>query len=207
MAKNRIILVVIACFSVAALAAPTPSFMPLKFPPRKPGMTKEEYSKEIKKAFEETRRQERKMDHEHIRLMVREAWKRELRISERQWKIIETKCKREQLVSWTTQVGAGYGGKDEQSFRWIKSTEDRGGGFPLPKTPDELTEGEKIVAELIDLMRQESASDEEIRQKIDALQQAREKARKELPKAKQELAALLTTPRQEAVLLLMGYID
>jgi hypothetical protein len=181
--------------------------MPLKFPPRKPGITNEEYSKEIKKAFEEARRQRRKRSHEYIRLMVREAWKRELRISERQWKIIEPKYEKVQLVSWTTWAGSGYGGKDEQSFRWIKSTEDRGGGFPLPKTPDELTEGEKIVEELIDLMRKERASNEEIRQKIDALQRVREKAKKELPKAKKELAAVLTTPRQEAVLLLMGSID
>jgi hypothetical protein len=61
--------------------------------------------------------------------------------------------------------------------------------------------------ELIDLMRQEDPSDEELRQKIDALQQVREKARKKFPKAKRELAAVLTTPRQEAVFLLLGYID
>ncbi len=75
------------------------------------------------------------------------------------------------------------------------------------KAPDEMTEGEKIVEELIDLLEDENAKDEEIRQKIDALQRAREKAKKELPKAKQELAAVLTTPRQEAVFLIMGYID
>jgi len=39
------------------------------------------------------------------------------------------------------------------------------------------------------------------------LQQVREKARKEWPKAKRELAAVLTTPRQEAVFLIMGRID
>lgn len=42
------------------------------------------------------------------------------------------------------------------------------------KAPDEMTEGEKIVEELIDLLENENTKDEEIRQKIDALQQARE---------------------------------
>jgi hypothetical protein len=67
--------------------------------------------------------------------------------------------------------------------------------------------GMATYEELIDLMLQKNTSDEELRQKIDALQQVREKARKKLPKAKRELAAVLTTPRQEAVFLLLGYID
>ena len=75
------------------------------------------------------------------------------------------------------------------------------------KAPDEMSEGEKIADELIDLLEDENAKDKEIRRKIDALQQAREKAKKELPKAKQKLAAVLTSPRQRAVFLLMGPID
>ena len=70
-----------------------------------------------------------------------------------------------------------------------------------------MTEGERIVEELTDLLEDKNSKEEEIRQKIDALQRARAKARKALPKAKQELAAVLTTPRQEAVFLLMGGID
>jgi hypothetical protein len=41
------------------------------------------------------------------------------------------------------------------------------------KAPDEMTEGEKIVEELIDLQENENEKDEEIRRKIDTLQQAR----------------------------------
>ena len=67
--------------------------------------------------------------------------------------------------------------------------------------------GTASYEELIDLMRQENPSCEELRQKIDALQQVREKARKERPRAKRELAAVLTTARQEAVFLLLGHID
>jgi len=75
------------------------------------------------------------------------------------------------------------------------------------KAPNEMTEGEKIVEELTDLLENENAKDEEIRRKIDALQQAREKAKGQLPKARQELRKVLTTPRQEAVFLLLGCID
>jgi len=79
---------------------------------------------------------------------------------------------------------------------------------PAPdKTPDELTESEKIVEELIDVLENENSKDKEIRKKMDALQQFREKAQRELPKAKQELRDVLTSPRQEAVFLIMGSID
>ena len=47
---------------------------------------------------------------------------------------------------------------------------------------------------------------ETIRKAIE-LQQVRENARKELPKVGRELAPLLTTTRQEAIFLIMGYID
>jgi Spy/CpxP family protein refolding chaperone len=70
-----------------------------------------------------------------------------------------------------------------------------------------MPENFRVIEKLIDLLQDETAKDEEIRKKIDALQQARAKARKKLPEAKKKLAAVLTTPRQEAVFLLLGYID
>lgn len=211
MTKQIIILVLIACFTLAVFAQRTPPRM--RIPPTGPdprslrGLTEEEASEVIKKWFADRRLHNRKLDHEHIRLMVREAWKNELRVNERQWRIIEPKYEREELISKTTRARAYYGIKNCKDFYWRKATEDRGGGFKPPKTDAELTESEKIVSELIDLVRQENPSDEELRRKINALQQVREKARKELPKARRELAAVLTTPRQEAVFLVMGRID
>jgi len=207
MAKQRIIVLSVLSFSLMVFTGQTLSQMRSGPPPLKPGMTEEEAKKAIEKWEADRRLQRRKLAHEHIRLMAREAWKHELRVSERQWRIIEPKDEREELVSWTTRTRAGCGVRDYQTFYWRKPTEDRGGGWPPPKTPEELTEGQRIVCELIDLMRQEDPSDEELRQKIDALQQVREKARKEWPKAKRELAAVLTTPRQEAIFLIMGRID
>jgi len=70
-----------------------------------------------------------------------------------------------------------------------------------------MIEGEKLADELIDLLEDENSKEEEIKKKIDELQQVREKARKELAKVGQELAPLITTPRQEAIFLIMGHID
>ena len=205
MAKKIIILVSVVCFSIATLAAPTPSGMP-KLPLRKRGMSAEEHRKEVEKAIEQHKQQEADRSKEYMDLMVRQAWKRLLRVTDQQWKIIEQKREKVGRLYRERRVGAaGCGGNDEQSFHWNRWSKGTGG--VSAKAPDEMTEGKKIADELIDLMRKERAKDEEIRLKIDALQRAREKAKKELPKAKQELAAVLTTPRQEAVLLLMGYID
>ena len=206
MAKHKIILISFICFSMA-LSSQKSSHIPIKLPPRKPGMTSEEHKKAIEEWLAQRRRQERERDEEDFRLMVREAWKNELRVSEQQWRIIEPRHEREELISLTTEVHAFCGISNRKGFYWSKATEDRGEIFPLPKTPDELTEGERIVDELIDLLRKENTSDEELRRKIDLLQQVRENARKELPKAKQELSAVLTSPRQEAVYLIMGRID
>ena len=211
MAKNRIILVVVACFSVAVLAAPTPSGMPLKFPLWKRGMSAEEHRKEVEKAIEQHRQQRLKRAKERINLKARQAWKRLLGVNERQWKLIEPKEGKIVDLFIQARVGAGSGirrnrNDNEQYFHWNRPSESS--QHPMKgKARDQMPEGYRIVEELIDLLEDENAKDKEIRRKIDALQQAREKAKKELPKAKQELAKVLTTPRQRAVFLLMGPID
>ena len=175
------------------------------------GMTAEEREKESKKFPEWLARkwqQDKEIAEEHSKLRIREAWKRLLRVTEQRWKPIESKHEKVWALRIETRVGAiGIGGRDEQSFRWHRRSKDV---YPWAwgiKALDEQTEGERIAEELIDLLENENTKDLEFRQKIDALQQAREKARKQLPKARQELADVLTTPRQEAVFLLMGSID
>ena len=181
--------------------------MPPKFPQRKPGMTSEEYNKEVEKFFRQQSWQRRDRNKEYMNLMAMQAWMRLLRVSERQWKTIKPKYEKEKLISQTTRASAFYGIENGKNFFWSKTTEDKGGIFASPKSPNELTEGERTVDELIDLLRQESTSDEKLRRKIEVLQQVREKAREALPQAKKELAAVLTTRRQEAIFLILGHID
>jgi endo-alpha-1,4-polygalactosaminidase (GH114 family) len=174
------------------------------------GMTREERKKEYRKAFEEwqfqRRQQERKRSEERMRLMWREALKRLLRATEQQWRLIQPKYEAELAPDREARVCArGSGGSNEQSFHWMRRSEISGAG--RAKTLDEMTEGEKIVEELIDVLENENSKDEEIRRKIHALQQARDKAKGQLPKARQELRKVLTTAHQEAVFLLLGCID
>jgi hypothetical protein len=212
MTKQRKILVSVVCFSIALFTVQTLSQVPTR-PPRlrdMKGMTREERKKEHRKAMEEWQfqrmQQDRKKSEERMRLMWREALKRLLRATEQQWRLIQPKYEAELAPDREARVRArGGGGSNEQSFHWMRRSEISGAG--RAKTLDEMTEGEKIVEELIDLLENESSKDEEIRRKIDALQQVRDKAKGQLPKARQELRKVLTTPRQEAVFLLLGCID
>jgi len=70
----------------------------------------------------------------------------------------------------------------------------------------ELTEGEKACEELFELLQDKSSKPEKIKQKMDALRQAREKAKKQLDKVRQELRKILNS-RQEANLVLLEVLD
>jgi len=205
MAKHKILIVSFVCFSVVS-AGQRPSYMPPKIPLPKPGMTAEENKEEVRKAIEQHKRQERERDKEYMDLMARQAWIRLLRVSESQWNLINPKYKKANDLSWDVWIGAGGSGRDMESFHWNKPSDTP--QHPMEfKSRDQWTEGYIIVEELIELLEDEKSTDEAIKQKIDALQQFREKARKALPMAKQELSKVLTTPRQEAIFLIMGYID
>ena len=206
MAKHKIIFISFACFSVVVLAGQKPTYMPPKLPPLKHGMTSEEYHQEVEKAFEQQRREQRERFKEYINLMATEAWKHLLRVTEAQWKLIEPKYSKANDLALEMWICApGWGGRNEQDFHWHRRS--KGDGSREAMTLDEMNECERIVEALTDLLENEKSTDEQIRKKIDALQQAREKPRKALPLAKKELAEALTNTRQEAILLIMGYID
>jgi len=206
MARQGIILLLVACFSFVLLAEQPPSFVLPRLPQFKPGMSREEYKKEIDKAFEQHREEQIDRNIEYMNVMATEAWVHLLRVTEAQWKLIEPKNKKVNDLDWEMWAGAGGAGSDsEGNFRWIRASE--GYGRMRGKTRDQMPEANRAADELIDILEDPNSTDAQIRKKIDALQQARENARKALPKAKQELAAVLTTPRQEAVFLLKGYID
>lgn len=70
----------------------------------------------------------------------------------------------------------------------------------------ELTEGEKACEELFELLQDKNSRPEKIKQKMDALHQAREKAKNQLAKVRQELREILNS-RQEAKLVLLEVLD
>ena len=69
-----------------------------------------------------------------------------------------------------------------------------------------LTEGEKACEELSELLQDKNSDPEKIRQKMVALRKAREKARNQLAKVRQELREILNS-RQEAKLVLLEVLD
>jgi len=162
-----------------------------------------------------------------------EAMKQALEVDERQWKVIEPKlkkvraCRDQAFVgiglpfqsSFTSSVvplpgGAGgqsFGGGFAGGFQFQAGGGGGGGTVAHSSSPwqdfdRQPTEGERICEELQLLLQVTGAGPDEIRQKLDVLRKAREKARKQLVKAQQELRKVLTF-RQQARLVLMGLLD
>ena len=202
MTKRKLIIVLTACLTLGAIGS---TLRPPQHKPRKPpslrGLTDDEKKETMEKWFDDQHLNRRIARCEYLAEVTKQAIKNELRVSDAQWRIIEPKYERQ--IRLMKDAGAR---SSNMGHQWIKPTESTL-GRALPLTFAELSEAYKNVDKLVDLLRREDTTDEELRKQIDALQQAREKARKERPKAKQELAATLTTPRQEAVFLLLGHID
>lgn len=214
MANQKLIIVLIACLiACLTLGAIGGTLRPPQHISRKPpslrGLTDDEKKEIMEKWANDQNLKEQIAQYEYLAEAWKQAMKNELRVNEAQWRIIEPKYEKEiQLMSDTRARSANvitiFSKNKNLGFKWIKPTESKRG---KPKTFAELTDAERNVEKLVDLLRREDTTDEELRKQIDALQQAREKARKEWPKAKQELAATLTMPRQEAVFILMGDIN
>jgi len=162
-----------------------------------------------------------------------EAMKQALGVDESQWKVIEPKlkkvraCRDQAFVgiglpfqsSFTSSVVPSPGGAGGQSFggggfaggfQFQAGGSVQGTGFhsspPWQNFDRQPTEGERICEELQQLLQVPGAGPDEIKLKLDALRKAREKARKQLVHAQQELRKVLTF-RQQARLVLMGLLD
>lgn len=95
-------------------------------------------------------------------------------------------------------VGFGSSGSGGSVQSWAGPT------WRLADRP--LTEGEKACEELSELLQDKNSDPEKIGQKMVALRQAREKAREQLAKVRQELREILDS-RQEAKLVLLEVLD
>ena len=186
-------------------------------------MSPEEKVRYFRRMAEEQRRMAKEQE--------AEAMKQALEVDERQWKVIEPKlkkvraCRDQAFVgiglpfqsSFTSSVVPSPGGAGGQSFGGgfsggFQFQAGGGGGTVVNRSSPwqdfgrQPTEGEKICEELQLLLQVPEDRPDEIRQKLDALRKAREKAGKQLVKAQQELRKVLTF-RQQARLVLMGLLD
>ncbi len=157
----------------------------------------------------------------------REMWKREneiagkylqemyaLEVNRRQWEIIKRKLENVDRLRARAACGTSF-----EMYRLPGAT---GPPFPNPRymhewgwkwperwtsrAPAELSEGERIVKELIELIDRNNPNAEQLQQKIDALRDYRHRMRIELAQAIDDLREGLTI-RQQAALALIGWFN
>ena len=137
-----------------------------------------------------------------------------LEVNRQQWEIIKRKLENVERLRARASRGAGF-----EMYRLPGAT---GPELPDPRymhewgwkwperwksrAPTELSEGEKIVKELIELIDSKSASSEQLQQKMGALRDYRRRMRVELEQAMDDLREGLTV-RQQAALSLMGWFN
>ena len=140
-----------------------------------------------------------RFDPEQMRQRMLERFKEALGATDEEWKVLAPRIQKVQTLSSQLRGRGGMGGM------FVGRTPRR----ETPERPEptrEPTAVEKALQELQAVLDNEEARPMEIKQKLTALRQAREKVKQELAKAQQELRGLLTA-RQEAQLVLMGLLD
>ena len=121
--------------------------------------------------------------------------KESLQPTDQEWTSLEPKVTKVLTLSRQTGGLGMFGGMGMSSRR---------PGAQGPEVP--LTPVGKVTDELRKVLENKEAKSEEIKAKLTVLREAREKAKKELAKAQQDLRQGLTA-RQEAQLVLMGLLD
>jgi len=132
-----------------------------------------------------------KMMNERQIARIKEA----LQPTDQEWTALEPKVTKVLTLSRQTGGMGMFGGMGMSSRR---------PGAQGPEVP--LTPVGKVTEELRKVLENKDAKSEEIKAKLTALREAREKAKQELAKAQQDLRKGLTA-RQEAQLVLMGLLD
>jgi len=199
-------------------------------PRRMPGQPDFERLREMSpeekmKYFQQLAEEQRKAAEEQEAIAMRQA----LGADEEQWKVIEPRLKkvkhyREQAFigtgppfqnnfsSFSTGPGGaqGFSSGFAGSFQFQAGGSKPGGTFQnVPGRQDfdgPVSDGEILCEEIQRLLDDPQATPEQVRQKLDALRIARDKARRQWIAAQQQLRDVLDY-RQQARLVLMGLLD
>ncbi|TKJ36758.1 MAG: hypothetical protein CEE38_10670 [Planctomycetes bacterium B3_Pla] len=176
------------------------------------------------KYFQELLEEQRRVAEEQEALAMQQA----LGVDEKQWKVIEPKLKK--VKSYREQAFIGTKPPFQSNFSTFSTGPGVAGGFggfsggfqfqaggnaggmatssisPIGDPDRPLTDGERLIEELQWLLQDPEPEPAELRQKLDALRRAREKATKQWVRAQQELRKILNL-RQEATLVMMGFLN
>jgi hypothetical protein len=115
--------------------------------------------------------------------------------TDEEWKVIEPKLTKVMETRFEAGGGFGFGG----GFRG----RDRGNDSQSPSDASPVRAAQR---DLDQVLSNKDASAEQINAKLTALREAREKAKATLAAAQKDLKEVLTQ-RQEAVLVMRGYLD
>ena len=157
------------------------------------------FSQETRPERRERGEQRARFDPEQMRQRNLERMKELLGATDEEWKVLGPRVEKVQTLSSQLR---GRGGMGEMFVRRAPGRETPEG----PEATRKPTGVEKALQELRTVLDNEEAKPEEIKQKLTALREAREKVKQELAKAQKQLRELLTM-RQEAQLVLMGMLD
>lgn len=147
----------------------------------------------------EGRRRRGQFDRSRMQQMMLERLKENLEASDDEWTALKPRLETVMTLSRQTTGGGG--------MRSLFRRDRRPGPEPAPAQPErQVSDAEKKAEELTKILENKEAKPEEIKAKLTALREAREKAKDELAKARASLRELLTQ-RQEAKLVLFGILD
>jgi len=143
-----------------------------------------------------------------------ERWKEQLGADDEAWKVIQPRLTKVMELNRQQGMGGRGGMFGPGGMRGRGSDQGPGGRGgqqgDRPRFPGmenrQPTEVEKAAEALNTTLENQSASADEIKQRLTALRAAREKAKSELAKAQQDLKQILTL-RQEAILVGNGTLD
>jgi type II secretory pathway pseudopilin PulG len=149
-----------------------------------------------------------RMNREEMQKRMLERMKEDLQVTDKEWTVIEPRLTKVWTLSRQTRMGdmrfSGRGARGQDGNRGQRSGE--GQPDQTAQTAREQTPMEKIAEALRTALEDKTTKPDEIKEKLTALREAREKARQELAKAQQQLQEVLTS-RQEAQLVLMGMLN
>jgi hypothetical protein len=124
--------------------------------------------------------------------------KEQLKFPDEEWEVVKPRLEKVMTLNRETSSRGGFrmGGR-----------RGRGGDRPEGEQPQEqVSDVQRALQDLDKVLANEQAPAEEIKAKLKALREAREKAKQQLAKAQEELRELLSQ-RQEAQLVRMGFLD
>ncbi len=207
--RGSVLFSIIMVLLVIGFTGPTRSQMPKGGPPTKPGMTAEEMIAAIEAWQDAETRRSRDLLREE--LMV--GAQRVVRVDDRQWSHIRPLID-EILEMLRRSVHPDcqpwYSPEDKQLWCTLLETRDPA-KFRIQhhnaKTPDQMTEAEKAVEQLLTLVVDENATDAQLKRGIEAVQRARSDAVEQVRQKQEELMDLLRHPRQEAFFLIINILD